>query len=146
MIFEPLRLLGQLILECQQTQNKVHVTHGSDKTSVLVTSLQYWIYLSSHYTASNIFISSRIFSTPASLEASPLLISSIPFGVFLVSYAPAPRVALAVITNSPSLNIAGISSEVPVPGPIDSPPLTHVELLHHYRTAGCEFKSAWSWS
>ena len=25
-------------------------------------------------------------------------------------------------TNSPSLNIAGISSEVPVPGPLDAPP------------------------
>ena len=31
---------------------------------------------------------------------------------------PAPRTALAVITNSPSDSIAGIESEVAVPGPL----------------------------
>jgi len=34
---------------------------------------------------------------------------------------PAPLTALAVITNSPSESMAGIESEVPVPGPSIGP-------------------------
>ena len=40
-----------------------------------------------------------------------------------LSPSPAPLTALAVITNSPSDNLAGIESLVPVPGPLASPPL-----------------------
>ena len=68
------------------------------------------------------FINCLIFLTPSSLEGLPPFINSIPDLFFFILKAPAPLVAAAVITNSPSLNIAGISSEVPVPGPIDSPP------------------------
>ena len=41
--------------------------------------------------------------------------------IFL-SPPPAPRTAFAVNTNSPSDNLAGTESLVPVPGPFTSPP------------------------
>ena len=68
------------------------------------------------------FINSRMFSTPLSLDDFPPDISSIPDLVLFTLKEPAPLVAAAVITNSPSDSIAGMSSEVPVPGPSDSPP------------------------
>ena len=46
-----------------------------------------------------------------------------------LEYIPAPRTALAVNTNSPSDSLAGTESEVPVPGPVTSPPISYLKLF-----------------
>jgi len=45
-----------------------------------------------------------------------------------LSPPPAPRTAFAVTTNSPSDNLAGTESLVPVPGPVTSPPLAALNM------------------
>ena len=62
------------------------------------------------------------FLAPFSLFGLPSSVSMIESFDLDISNAPAPLLADAVKTYSPSLHIAGLSSDVPVPIPIVGPP------------------------